>query len=173
MGTKKQHYDRAARMLSISPEITKTKEWYHLALCDSAIALIDEMCARYPDSPYIFPDVRYEQKKTRYLEKEKNDTLKLSSHMPTPFMSSDTLSDSICRYRERKEMKSFTPRDFRRTFKTLGASIKLSKEILGRIQNHCQNDISNKHYNRYDYFEEKMEAVMIWEAKLLELLSAH
>lgn len=52
--------------------LTKTKEWYHLALCDSAIALIDEMCKRYPDSPYIFPDIWYEQKKARYLEKEKN-----------------------------------------------------------------------------------------------------
>ncbi len=171
MGAEKQYYDREAKMLSIPPEIAKTKEWYHLALCDSAIALIDEMCARYPDSPYIFPDVRYEQKKARYLEKAKNETLKPSSHMPTPFMSSDTLSESICRYHKHTGMKSFTPRDFRRTFKTLGGQIKLSKEIRDRIQNHCKNDISSKHYDRYDYFEEKMEAVMIWECKLLELLS--
>ncbi|WP_410376858.1 hypothetical protein [Enterobacter sp. CPE_E423] len=53
---------------------TFPKEWYHLALCDSAIALIDEMCKRYPDSSYIFPDIWYEQKKARYLEKEKNGT---------------------------------------------------------------------------------------------------
>ncbi|MBO4146328.1 hypothetical protein LCD46_08960 [Enterobacter ludwigii] len=65
MGAEKQYYDRGAR---------KTKEWYHLALCDSAIALIDEMCKRYPDSSYIFPDIWYEQKKARYLEKEKNGT---------------------------------------------------------------------------------------------------
>ncbi len=29
------------------------------------------------------------------------------------------------------------------------------KEIRDRIQNHCKNDISSKHYDRYDYFEEK------------------
>lgn len=29
------------------------------------------------------------------------------------------------------------------------------KEIRDRIQNHCKKDISSKHYDRYDYFEEK------------------
>ena len=53
--------------------------------------------------------------------------------------------------------------------KTPGGQIKLSKEISDRIQNHCENDISSKHYDRCDYFEEKLEAVMIWESKLLEL----
>jgi hypothetical protein len=81
-----------------------------------------------------------------------------------------TLGKNIRRYRERTGMKSFTPRDFRCTFKTLGGQIKLSKEIRDRIQNHCKHDISYKHYDRYDYFEEKMEGVMIWEASLLALI---
>ena len=44
MGAEKWHYNRKCRTLTIPPKIAKTEQWYHLALCDSAIALIDEMC---------------------------------------------------------------------------------------------------------------------------------
>lgn len=129
------------------------------------------MCLRYPDSEYLFPDTRYETKLAGWLIKEKKGTLKKNSLKPTPFMSTSILSENIRHYRQRVDMKSFTPRDFRRTFKTLGGQIKFSKEIRDRIQNHNKSDVSSKHYDRYDYFEEKMDAVLRWEEVLLNLIN--
>ena len=169
LAAKKEHYNRDAQLLSIPPEIVKTKKWYHIALSPSAIELIDEMCLRYPESEYLFPDIRYESKMEGWITKEKEGTLKKNSVKPTPFISTSILSENI--RRERVDMQSFTPRDFRRTFKTLGGQIKLSKEIRDRIQNHNKSDVSSKHYGRYDYFEEKMEAVLKWESFLLNLIN--
>ncbi len=55
----------------------------------------------------------------------------------------------------------FVPRDIRRTVKTRMGEIGLSKEIRDRIANHALNDVSSKHYDRYDYLKEKREALNI------------
>lgn len=57
----------------------------------------------------------------------------------------------------------FAPRDFRRTFKTLGGFAGISKTDRDRLQNHVFGDISSRHYDRYDYFEEKCAAIRKWE----------
>ncbi|MEL7287582.1 MAG: hypothetical protein AAGJ57_09245, partial [Pseudomonadota bacterium] len=38
-----------------------------------------------------------------------------------------------------------------------------------RLQNHALNDVSSKHYDRYEYLSEKRHALELWEAKLLRL----
>ena len=38
----------------------------------------------------------------------------------------------------------------------------ISKEIRDRIQNHALNDVSTKHYDRYDYLPEKWQGLRIW-----------
>jgi hypothetical protein len=42
----------------------------------------------------------------------------------------------------------------------------ISKEIRDRIQNHALNDVSSKHYDRYDYLTEKRRALEIWEDRI-------
>ncbi len=42
----------------------------------------------------------------------------------------------------------------------------ISKEIRDRIQNHALNDVSSKHYDRYDYVTEKRKALEVWETGL-------
>ncbi|MEY0164830.1 integrase, partial [Providencia rettgeri] len=64
------------------------------------------------------------------------------------------------------DFKHFTARDLRRTCKTLMGEIGISKEIRDRIQNHALNDVSSKHYDRYDYLNEKRVALTKWEEKL-------
>lgn len=56
----------------------------------------------------------------------------------------------------------FTLRDLRRTCKTLMGVAKISKELKDRIQGHAFGDVSSKHYDRYDYFEEKQKALQRW-----------
>lgn len=84
---------------------------------------------------------------------------------------SDSLAQSFSRYCKRTNTEGFTPRDIRRTCKTLMTRHRLgSKEVIDRLHNHALNDVSNKHYNRHDYLEEKRRLLTAWEEKLLNII---
>lgn len=81
------------------------------------------------------------------------------------------LSKALTRYCERKGMEKFKPRDLRRTCKTLMTKHKIgTTETRNRLHNHALNDVSNLHYNHYDYFDEKREIVLQWSDFLDGLL---
>ncbi|WP_043309530.1 integrase family protein [Pseudomonas sp. ML96] len=63
----------------------------------------------------------------------------------------------------------FTLRDIRRSCKTLMGVAGLSKELRDRIQGHAFNDVSSKHYDRYDYLKEKREGLRLWSTWLLKV----
>lgn len=42
----------------------------------------------------------------------------------------------------------------------------VSKGLLDRIQNHALQDVSSKHYDRYDYLREKRKALELWERRV-------
>ena len=44
--------------------------------------------------------------------------------------------------------------------------IGVSKELRDRIQNHALQDVSSKHYDRYDYLSEKRKALELWERRI-------
>jgi integrase len=56
----------------------------------------------------------------------------------------------------------FSPRDLRRTWKTLAGQAGISKDDRDRLQNHAQRDVSSVHYDRYDYLNEKRKAMDVW-----------
>jgi len=58
--------------------------------------------------------------------------------------------------------EGFVPYDVRRTAKTLMGKAGISKEFRDRLQAHALNDVSSKHYDRYDYLTEKRAAVNQW-----------
>lgn len=66
---------------------------------------------------------------------------------------------------------TFTPRDLRRTFKTLTGAAGLSKDIRDRLQNHADKDVSSKHYDRYEYMAEKRAAMLVWSDYLDRILA--
>lgn len=72
----------------------------------------------------------------------------------------------LCERHPDKFTGPFTLRDIRRTCKTLMAKAKLSKELRDRIQGHAFNDVASKHYDRYDYFDEKKKGLDRWAAWL-------
>ena len=61
------------------------------------------------------------------------------------------------------EPVEFTARDIRRTVKTLMGEAGISKDIRDRLQNHALSDVSSRHYDRYDYWPEKVAASKKWE----------
>jgi integrase len=69
------------------------------------------------------------------------------------------------------DFDSFTPRDLRRTAKTLMGEAGLTKDIRDRLQNHSLHDVSTKHYDRYSYLREKQDAVARWDRYLRRIVS--
>jgi integrase len=67
---------------------------------------------------------------------------------------------------DRPEFPHFSPRDLRRTWKTLAGDAGISKEMRDRLQNHSQGDVSSRHYDRYEYLPEKRAAMETWSTYL-------
>ncbi len=82
----------------------------------------------------------------------------------------DGFSQAITRLLKNSTIEKFEPRDLRRTFKTLAGKAGLSKEIRDRLQNHSMNDVSTKHYDKYDYLQEKIQAMQKWDDFLANIL---
>lgn len=137
------------RTLLITEGISKNKREHLVPLTESAIELLQALRNKAQHSVFIFP--------------QHSD--------PTKHVRTDSLSTAIARYREAKpEFKHFVARDIRRTCKTLMGELGISKEIRDRLQNHALNDVSSKHYDRYDYLQEKRHALNIWQTKLNEVV---
>jgi integrase len=68
----------------------------------------------------------------------------------------------------------FTPRDLRRTWKTLAGHAGISKEMRDRLQNHAKGgDVSSRHYDRYGYLPERTGAMAKWAAYLDLMIAGH
>lgn len=85
-------------------------------------------------------------------------------------LPTDGFSQALTRLLKNSTIERFDPRDLRRTFKTLAAKAGLSKEIRDRLQNHAMSDVSTKHYDKYDYKQEKTQAMQIWGNYLTQII---
>ncbi len=86
-------------------------------------------------------------------------------------LKSDGFSKAITRLCQSTGMEKFTPRDLRRTFKTLTGKAGLSKDIRDRLQYHSLSDVSSKHYDKYDYLPEKRKAMEVWNDYLTNIIT--
>jgi integrase len=66
-------------------------------------------------------------------------------------------------------------RDIRRTFRSAMPKLKVSRDIAEILLNHVSGNKNelDEIYDRYDYIEEKREALAKWEAYLSTILTAH
>ena len=72
----------------------------------------------------------------------------------------------VCARLARIGIASFTPHDLRRTVETGMAAAKVPKEYRDRVLNHVDASVGGKHYNMYDYMDEKREALEKWWRRL-------
>lgn len=89
--------------------------------------------------------------------------------VPDSSLHANSLSRAVTKLYSRHSDKfngPFTMRDLRRTCKTLMGVAGLNKELRDRIQGHAFNDVSSKHYDRYDYFKEKKSGLDRWNTWL-------
>lgn len=85
----------------------------------------------------------------------------------------DGFSQAITRLLKQINIEKFTPRDLRRTFKTLAGKAGISKDIRDRLQNHSLQDVSSLHYDKYDYLNEKREAMSTWNDYLMNIVNGN
>jgi len=90
---------------------------------------------------------------------------------PSKPVSHGTLYSLMWRQRDREAIPYVTNRDLRRTFKTLAGQAGLSKEIRDRIQNHMLQDVSSKHYDRWNYMAEKRAGMVKWDKFVRAILA--
>ena len=74
----------------------------------------------------------------------------------------DSLRSSLAKFIKAEGIESFSPRDLRRTFKTRAGAIGIPLEMRNRLQGHAMTDIGSVHYDRYDYLDEKRQAMQVW-----------
>lgn len=133
--------DVASLSWTMSEKITKNKKEHVIPMSAQLIALIEESRLFTSQSPFLVCN-----------------RLDPSKPMPT-----SSLAQVLHRYCQRKDMEPFVPRDLRRTCKTLMTKHRIgTMETRNRLHNHALNDVSNKHYNKYDYWNEKLEILCDW-----------
>lgn len=82
----------------------------------------------------------------------------------------DSLTHAVRGYVQSSGMQSFSPRDLRRTFKTLAGSMGISLEMRNRLQGHAMTDVGSTHYDRWHYLPEKRDAMRTWAKGLSEMI---
>ena len=65
----------------------------------------------------------------------------------------------------------FQTKDLRRTVETMLASMKVSKDIRAQLMSHGLAGVQSQRYDRYEYADEKRQALERWEYRLTEIES--
>lgn len=132
--------DLVNKELTIPPELSKMKNFHAVPLCNTIVNILKKI---KDQNGFIFPA------NTK------------SGHLET-----SEFGKQMRKYCKRKNIQPFTPRDIRRTFKTLAGAMGISSEMRDRLQNHKIPGVSSKHYDRYDYWKEKQALILEWENKI-------
>jgi integrase len=137
-----EEFDFETMVWTLRPDRVKNERWHLLPITPHALTWLNELRPYSRDSEYLFPG-RYSDDKP----------------------IGETSFAHACR--RVTEIKAFCPRDLRRTTKTRMGEIGIDKTIRDRIQNHAAQDVSARHYDRYDYIKEKREALEKWGDRLI------
>ena len=144
-------FDLTEKIWAIPGERRKTRgftsEAHIVPLTDFHISLLKEIKDTTRHQRFLFP-ARDRQSPRRY----------------------DSLTHAVRKFVHANGIHSFSPRDIRRTFKTLCGSLGIPLELRNRLQGHAMNDVGSVHYDRYDYLREKREAMEQWTTGLTKIL---
>jgi integrase len=143
---KNSNIDLVAKTMTITPEYSKTENFHVVPLSQTAIEIIKKQCETNPKSLYLFP-----------------------ANTKQGHLLTCEFGKQLRKYCKKNDFESFTPRDIRRTFKTLAGALGVSIEMRDILQNHARQGTSARHYDRYQYLKEKREIADLWCKTLSEL----
>lgn len=153
LGARWEEFDLRKKLWELPAERTKNKKIHIVPLTQHAIEILKALKPINGHSDFLFP-------------KQTSD----DSDKPMPIASMSKAAKRLC---EQTGFTSFTPRDLRRTCKTMMAAIAIPKDIRDRIHNHALTDVASVHYDRYDYLKEKKHVMELWEAKLETIITGN
>lgn len=145
-----EHVDLERRLIDMPPSITKTGEPHVVPLTRQAVEVLACLIAQA------------ERRGNRLLFPSHGD-----SGRP---MREDSVASLVIDYRKAFEANPWTVRDIRRTAKTVLGELGVSKDTRDRIHGHALHDVSSKNYDRYGYWREKQEGMLVWESWLADTL---
>jgi integrase len=134
-------------------------------LCEIRADMFDGECVFWPTTktgkPHLLPLPRQAVYILRSTEPNEHGWFFPRLFLPERPLGDDRVLDVVRRYR-RTGVEHFVPRDIRRTWKTLAGKAGLTKVERDLIQCHSIGDVSSRHYDRYEYVNEKRQAMERW-----------
>jgi len=151
IAAKWDEFDFENKFWKIPEARSKTEAAITIPLADPVVKWLEELKVRSFGSEYVFPNRR---------------TTKSAQHI-----SHDTLNAAIQKlFKEDKlSVDHFTVHDLRRTFRSLLASEGIPGHIAERCLNHKLKGVEGI-YDRYDYLDERREALRKISAKLAPII---
>ncbi|MEM8962850.1 MAG: tyrosine-type recombinase/integrase [Acidobacteriota bacterium] len=147
-----EHYDPNRRVLAVPSGTAKNHRLHIVPIVDLAAELIDtirtEVASRADSDRWLFPP-------RQPVGKPLNRT---------------ALVKATRRTIKALDLQHFTPHDLRRTVATELGRLGIAPHVTDAILNHAPTTTSRRVYNRYDYLEEKRDALERWEAVLRDLI---
>jgi integrase len=66
-----------------------------------------------------------------------------------------------------------SPHDFRDTFISRTAEIGIGRALRDRLTNHADISVDGRHYNAYEYYDEKLKALLLWDKALQKIVTSN
>lgn len=148
-------FDLSAKTWRLPPNRTKTSAEIIIPLPDQVITWLHELKIRSVNSAYVFP-ARRASKRREYIS---DDTL---NHALAKLfgLKVDAKKNPLPNYLGEAGIEHFVIHDLRRTCRSLLAASGVPSHIAERCLNHKLRGVEGI-YDRYDYFEERREALKI------------
>lgn len=141
-------FDLEARVWWLPAARSKNKRDHGIPLTPLALSVLEDIRRIYPGAEWVFPARNNPEGKKPWNE--------------------STLAHGVQEFCRASGMAPWAPKDIRRTVKTRMGELGIAKVYRDMVQNHVQNDVSTRHYDRYDYLPEKRAALEKWCARLEE-----
>ena len=151
---------------SWTKERMKKKQPHSIPLTKLHIKLLTQLRKITGDSEYLFPHHKKDKPvDDNYLY---SPVLHHQARIVQAEFEKDGTTMSIKEILKIKEIKEkfYHPHETRHTFKTLAASLGISKDSMDKVQHHGASDPSNTVYNQYAYMPAKKKALEIWCDKM-------
>lgn len=94
---------------------------------------------------------------------------------PAPSKKGHTRASSVwnalSKYCKVLDVQHTCPHDLRDNFISHTARIKISRELRDRLTNHADPSVDGRNYNAYEYYQEKVDALLEWDAEMTRILN--
>jgi integrase len=156
-----EHITDSARATWIIPGArTKNKRDHLVPLVPAARAIVLDLLEMIgPEEQYLFPT----RSRKRKGPMRGNSLTQAMDYFSQRVKGTDDASRTW-------RLENPTPHDLRRTVETRLAELRIPKEIRDRVLNHIPQDVGSKHYNKYDYADDKRAALTRWAVAIESVL---